>query len=489
MTNTKSLRGLRSPLSLLVLCAIAACGGGDSDSVALLPPIGKRVIYIADTNGSDNSFSGDEVWVADTGSTTQSVKRIDGGLTVAQYADYPFVIGSGSAAHLGFRVVGDELDNCPSRLVLVPTTGGARVRYDLGCMHEVESASTTGMFAIRATIGDSPSALPTIFTAQTSNSTTVFQVGPVPAIPPTTVNSFHISSDGSTLAYLADDGLWAAPMATVGVVSVQVNTDLPLSMLLTPNGSAAIYVKPGETQYRLVPLNGGAPTLLTNALGGGDSLDDIAKLSPDGTQLLYVAAIGGERQLWLVALGAPLGEQRVDSAASLLIQNASRFAFSPDSARFVWTGDPTGLPFVIGASDGRLFGATVAAPTTTIALTPSATEEVRSELLWTDSDTIAYVSIGLDLPLPSAATALRTVRFSAPQATVVLSPDEAAGYNLPKFVACGDGTLVYQLTKIVNGVYETQLRRVTPMDGGNSVQITPMLSMPAQEIHEFVCVD
>lgn len=455
----------------LLAAAVFACGTDDG-AVTVPPALGMRVIYIADSADAPGRF---QAYAADTGSTTQQVTKISRHVDADEVLSDPIM--SLDERYLGVRVA--DAVGCRARYEFVDTTTGLPMNTLRGndhCGHRLEFNPAGGNLALRVTLlGETG---PRLVLADTPDADTVFSIDT--GITGGTVADYRFSGDGSRIAWAEAGGLFSSTTFTVGSFGQFRSTDTPTAFAVTFDGANAVYVAPGETRFRRTVITPGAAlseTYLTAAMAIGDTLGDYA-LSPDGTQLLYVAVIGGDPQLWLVPLAAPLTEQRVDSAPFPTAgPSQPKFAWNTDGTRFAWFGDA-------GGSDFRVYGATLAAPTTAVVLTPTG-QAPYALLAWSNASTVVYDSYDIGFGLST----LRSVAVGTPLTTVALSPVATLAPGVDALVVCGDGTLVYRYTDQPPLMALTMaLYRATALDANSVQRITPWHDAPAQGIgDDFTC--
>jgi hypothetical protein len=451
-----TLSSLRIAGAFALACVVAACGGDTFIDVPVA--IGKRVVYVGDTATSRGYY---DYYAADTGRTTEQFTALYSGAMPPDDLTDPVISPDGR--WLGVKV--GTAGACPSHYVFLDTVTGLPVEM-LGstghCITGLEFNPAGGNLAVlvipkgqtgaKLAMADAPD-------ARAVYSIDFFYVG--------SVRTFHFSGDGSTIAWVDDLGFWSDTTATIGPMGDGRSIDEPAEFAVTYDGSAAVYIAPGETRFRKTALTPNSPhseTYLTAALAGGDTLGEFA-LSPDGTQLLYVAYISGVPQLRLVPLAAPLTEQRVDAGAPISNgQFGLKFVWNPDSTRFAW----------FGGGGNRVYAATLAAPTTAVVLS-RASEQPYSQLLWSDSTTVVYDSNSGGL------VSLVSVAATAPLVTVELSDDESLfDSGVEAFVACGDGGVVYRYTRatLFGTDRATALFSAQPMVTNGERRITPYYPRP-----------
>jgi hypothetical protein len=476
--NARSVR----PLLLVLLgLGLAGCSTTEQFTVEFPTIVGKRVIYTADSNANVAGAFGDEVWVADTGSLSFTVTRIDAGITAPAYADAPFTLTT--LGPMGYRVVEDPTDGCPSHYNLMPRLGGAISTFFSGqCVLGIGTNATYDRIVVMATVGTSGT---NIYIGDPVNLSTVFQLNVGNTATPGTVTQFAIAPNADVLVWTDADGIHSADLGQVpdAIMGTLLNADQPSQLFLTSNGVSVVYTPVGDERYWVQPVAGGAATPLTNVLAGGDLLDrtaDGARLNSTGSALLYAATIGGVDQLWGVTLASPLGEARTDAAASQLLQAGASFEFSPDGGSYAWIGDD--------GTGHAVFSATVNAPTNVLTLTP-ATEEPTGAVHWTDGSTIAYVSTDADFVTPIGASALRTVNTGTPLTTTLMGADESAGFFVGDVATCSDGTLAYGLSDFVFGTWVAAVYTANPQAAASEQRISPEIAALAPEIHAIACVD
>jgi hypothetical protein len=480
----------RAPRILVAsaLLALVACGGGD-DGSSSAPVLGKRVVFTANTTGPQVP---NEIWVTDTAGTPQSpsmLARIT--LVGTTRVERPFVSPGG--AYLGARVahysISTPTDGCPAAMhIFSAATNVVTADYPLGgsaCAHELEFSPNGANFALRfafaGATGANLAAQPTSFfpaTMVTVDTNAAVQTGG-------TVQLSRWSLDGNTIAWTEAGGLYSSPGSGGGSAHLR-STDVPASFVVGQLAAVpyAVYVAPGETRLRITnldPLAAQSQAYLTNVLGAGDTIGAL-KLSPDGSLLLYEARIAGAWQLWMVALAAPLTEQRVDTVAPIVTTSQedsfnghrTRYAFSPDNTRFAWSGNT-------GGGVQQVLAAAVATPANATILTP-ATERVYRDFFWSDADTLVYGEWGFGTGFSTGIHA-RTVSLNAPLSTAALWSasvgDSDRTYD--SMSLCGDGTVVYMTSNIIastagdswrfSGLYAVDpnapasLRQITPVYG------------------------
>lgn len=474
-------------LSLVLPLALAGCSLSSEDDPITFPTItGKRVIYVADADGDDGSVSGDEAYVADTGSLTQTVTLIAGGLTLGHYGDQPG--GLGSAGPFVFRIVRDPLDGCPSDYGVLARTGGpVETFFNTHCVHDYASNPAGTLMVVMATVGTTGTNL---YAADPSDLSVVHQINVGNTGFPGTVSDMAVSADGTTLFWADATGVATAdltqPLASINLSAQLLAVgDEPTGLFPLHDGTAVVYARDIEEQFKLVFADGSGFTYLTTLLGVGDLLGrdpHSVRISSDDAQMLYEVSFSGVKQLNRVALASPLSETRADTAASSLRQTDDySFEFSPDGASYAWSGND-------GTNGSQVFASTVAAPGTIVALTPVGEEQV-GVLRWTDNSTVAYISSDADQITPVGASALRTVSTATPGTTLLMGLDETAGLFVGQFTTCADGTLVYDLRyDDVDGTH-TALFTADPIAAGSFVQISPEIIAPGDEIFDFSCVD
>lgn len=475
----------RTLLSLVLPLALAGCSTTE-DTVEFPTFTGKRVIYIADADGDDGSVSGDEAYVADTGSVTQTVTLIAGGLTLGHYGDQPGA--AGSAGPFVFRIVRDALDGCPSDYGLLARAGGpVDTFFSTHCVHAYASNPVGDLLVVMATVGTTGTNL---YAVDPSDLEVVHQINVGNTGFPGTVSLMAVSADGTTLFWVDATGVATADL-TQPLTSINLSAQLlqvgdqPAALFPLHDGTAVVYARDDGEQFKLVQADGSGATNLTNVLGIGDLIGRDAtsvRISSDDAQMLYEVAFSGVKQLNRVSLTGPLTESRADSAASALRQTDDySFEFSPDGASYAWSGND-------GVNGSQVFASTVGAPGTIVALTPVGEEQIGA-LLWTDNSTVAYISSDADLVTPIGASALRTVNTATPGTTIVMGPNEGAGFFVGQFTTCTDGTLVFDLRyDDVDGTH-TALFAADPLSVGSFVAISPEIIAPGDEIFDFACVD
>lgn len=467
---------------LLALAALALAGCSTTEETTIAFPVftGKRVIYTADANADDATGFGDEVYVADTGSASLTVTRIDGGLPANAYADAPFTLGANG--QLGYRVVEDPTDGCPAHYNLVDRAGGPIKTFFTGnCVHEIAVNAQADRVVVMATVGTSGTNL---YLGDPTDLKTVYQLNAGSNAAPGTVTDFAIATGADVIFWSDASGIHSAdlgqPLQTI--IGTLLNADTTTQLFATSNGVSVVYAAVGDERYKSQPTAGGAATFLTNALAGGDLLDrsaDGARLNSTGAMLLYVAAVGGVKQLWRVTLATPLGESRADDAVSSLLQAGQSFEFSPDGGSYAWIGD--------GGTGNTLFQATVAVPAF-IALT-SVTEEPTGTVHWTDGSTVAYISTDADAAIPAGSSAVRTVNTGSPLTSTLMGADEYGIFVIGDIATCSDGTLVYDIHWFQNANMHTALYAADPQTVGSAVPISPEILAAGDEIGDIACVD
>lgn len=468
----------------LVILGLAVVLAGCEDSpgyVELNAPVGNRVVYVADANGDNASASGNEVYAADTGLNNPAATRVDGGISGMTLAVEPGAIGT-TVGPLLFRAIDDPTDGCPARLRLVPREGGMveSLGSETDCVHGYAINTIGSRTALMAT--PSGGAVGTqLYAMDTTDTSFAAQIS---AGVVGTVTAFGISPDGNFAAYVDATGVHSVDL-TGGIfadVETSLSADQPTRLFL--NNGFVFYKRDGfESYIRYAHGDSFSSAVLTPALGAGDTIDPSAAgtaLSPDASQFLYVATIGGQVQLWRVPVATAGGQVRADSAGSLLLQAGASFAWSKDSSTYAWTGD-------VGAGT-QLFGATVAAPGTIVTLTAT-TEEPVGAIHWPDSASIAYASSDADQAVPIGYSALRTVNFTDPLNSIVLGPDETGGVFIGGITSCGDGDLVYESMTVDGTGTHTALFVATPTLPLTVKQFTPTITQAADELFEFRCVD
>ncbi len=462
---------LRATGAALLAALVFACGSDDA-AVTVPPAIGMRVVYLADSADAPGRF---QAYAADTGSTSAMVTKISRHVDADEVMSDPIM--SLDERYLGARVA--DATGCRARYEFVDTTTGLPMNTLRGndhCGHRLEFNPAGGNLALRVTLFGETG--PRLVLADTPDANTVFSIDT--GITGGTVADYRFSGDGSRIAWTEAGGLFSSTTFTVGSFGQIRSVDTPAAFAVTFDGANAVYVAPGETRLRRTVITPGAglsETYLTAALGVGDTLGEYA-LSPDGTQLLYIAVIGGDPQLWLVPLAAPLTEQRVDTAPFPTAgPSLPRFAWNSDGTRFAWFGDA-------GGNDIRVHGATLAAPTTAVVLTPAG--QVPFDLIgWRDATIVVYDSYDIGFGLST----LRSVAVGVPLTTVALSPIGVIAPGVDAFVVCGDGTLVYRYRGDPGaiGAFDA-LYSAQAMDANSVQRITPQYPATISGIaDDFVC--
>ena len=470
-------------LPIALLLGLASCFDDTVATVDLPVFTGNRVIYIADTDGDDASISGDEVFVADTGSVSQTVTRM-GNAGAPAYFDLPDAIGTSGAFVV--RLVSDPTDGCPSNYRLVPRAGGPVESIFGGeCVYAYASNAAASRFVFIAKVGTTGTNL---YVFDPADPAIVEQINVGNTGFPGTVSEMALSANGATLFWEDATGVAAADLTeTLAQIrfsaSLLVPGDQPTGLFPLADGTGVIYAHSGEEKFKLVLINNLGVFDLTNLLGGGDLLDrtaDSVRLSSNGATLLYVATIGGVKQLLGLRVNSPFTEARADSAITQLLQSGYSFEFSPDGLSYAWLGDD--------GTGNTVFSATVNAPTNILTLTPVG-EEPTGPIRWTDGATIAYISSDADLVTPVGASALRIVNTGSPLNTYTVSPNESQGYFVGTVDTCSDGTLVYDLR--FDGLVgsTTALYTADPQSANSGFRISPEIVAPSDEIFAISCVD
>jgi hypothetical protein len=471
----------------LVIALLALAGCSTTEETVTLPTfVGNKVIYIADEDGDDASSSGDEVYVGDTGSLTQTVTLALGGLALGHYGDQPGAVGT--TGPFVFRVVRDAVDGCPSEYKTFPFAGGdVETFFNTHCVHAYASNPAGTRFIVMATFADTGTNL---FAIDPADPETIHQINVGNAGFPGTVYDMVVSADGTTLFWADATGVATADLtATLTTINLTASLlavgDQSTGLYALHNGFAVVYARDDEERFKMVFADGSGYTYLTNTLGVNDVIGrepQSVRISPDDTQMLYQVTFSGVKQLYRVPLAASLTEARADTAASSLRQTDDySFEFSPDSASYAWSGND-------GVNGSQVFVSTVGAPGTIVTLTPVTQEQVGA-LIWTDNSTIAYISSDADEAAPIGAEALRTVNTATPGTTLLMGPAETDGFFVGDVTTCSDGTLVFDLRfEDVDGAH-TALFAADPIVAGSAVRFTPEIIAPSDEIFGFTCVD
>src|SRR5690349_15011577 len=91
-TVESPMRNATIALGLALTLGLAGCSTTEEENVEFPTFAGKRVMYVADSDGDDASLFGDEVFMADTGSLTQTVTPM-GDAGSPSYFDQPGLAG------------------------------------------------------------------------------------------------------------------------------------------------------------------------------------------------------------------------------------------------------------------------------------------------------------------------------------------------------------------------------------------------------------
>lgn len=497
---------MRRPTAIGLLASfVAACGGGDS--AAPIPPavVGKRVVFVANTREPYPEPAG-ELWVTDTAGTEGSPELMYALATSSTLQlDAPFITNGGD--WFGVRQPSGTLfaPACPASMYIVETTSGVPTQFlsDPGtCVHEFAFTPIANEMAMRLSL---PGGTGAKFAGTTVDAfpNSIYAMDSVPGGNSGTVARFAFTHDGEYPVWTEASGLYSSPAFGIGSGPNQRSSDVPSSFAMGRIGAVhyAVYVAPGTTRFRITNMTPSvavpqSQAFLTNALpGGGDAIGAYA-VSPDGAHLLYEAQIGGDWQLWLVPLAAPLTEVQVDATAPYptssqtvsTLGSRSRFAFNTNGGRFAWVGDA-------GASDLRVYAADVSAPTTATALTPAGLFPYQF-LAWADTTTVVFgenaVSSG-----GGYETDLRVVSVLSPLTTDLITPSPFAGDEAMGAIAmdvCSDGTVVYLTYQAIGGTgpswQYTTLRAADPANPTGQHKITPTygsMNSPVAGITAFTC--
>lgn len=463
---TKTLPSLRRAAASVLACLVVACGGGDS--TGLPPVIGKRVLYTTDTDGSGPV---DELYAAETGSLTQTVLRIDSGLSAGDAIGGPF--GFGSAGKLGYWVRTNQAGTMFD-LHLLPRAGGPTTVPLQGINLDKFQVGSNGQRFAFSTYSSAGS--PRTLSVADADATTIVPLS-------TAFQDFEFSGDGRVVYWIEYDGTWRIRSSDVSGTLTQITSQVVATYGTDPNWHPWVWpTRDGLSVIALPPNSWGEPLYIASQDGSSytplitpppiDSGVTDVLISPDGAFALYQVITGDffpVMHLWFVPLAAPLTEQRVDPVSVDYLgqpETAGDFAISPDGARFAWKGSAGG--------GNQIFVASAANPTASTALTPAIATVQVSNLRWIDATTLAYVSFD-----QTQGAALRTVSVNAPLTTVALGPDESAGGGIggwsEPFTTCSDGTVVFFWNWDNGPAYEARLYRATALDADSAVQIAPTL--------------
>lgn len=477
--NFRSVRPA-SVIPFALVLVLAGCFGEDEATVEFPTFTGKRVIFVADSNGDDTSLFGDEAFVADTGSTTEEVTAV--GDAGGGYFDQAGLAGTGGPFMA--RVVEDPTDGCPSNYRMVPSTGGTvTTMFGNECVFAYASNLAGNKVVIMATIGQTGTNL---YVFDPSDTEVIEQINVGNENFPGTVVDMAVSADGNSLFWEDATGVAYADLtATLDQIRFTASligpTDHPTGLYPLPNGTGVVYARDDVERYQLV-LTNGSEFFITNPLATGDELErnaNGARLSANGATLLYAVNIGGVKQLWSLPISTAFAEARADTAATQMLQIGYSFEFSPDGLSYAWTGDDGTGPTV--------FTAAVNSPTSILTLTP-ATEEPTGQLHWADGSTVAYISTDADLVTPVGASALRTVNTGTPLMTVAVGPAEADGLVIGAVDVCSDGTLAFAMST-PGATTASALFSADPDIPGGAVQISPTITSTTAEVYQVNCVD
>lgn len=464
-----------------LVIALASCGGDDPAPLDVPAASGMRVVYAAATNASDPDR--ESLFAADTGAPLTGNTRL---FQLAADARASFATVSLDGRYYGALIQSDGT-SCPTVLKLVDQDDGETWKFmgDQDCVHSIRWGATGTAVALNYTPKNASSASLAIGSVPGFESALATVSTQMPSM--SSGGAYAFSGDGQVIAWAEDSGLFVSDDFVGGQFPSVANArsaDSPGGIRVSADGTFAVYRAPGEMRFRVTDLTYGAPqssSYLTAALAPGDTLTAFV-LSPNDTHLLYSATVGGQDQLWLVALTAPLTEQRVDGTASGDLGLGSiLFAFNSTGTRFAWIGTD-GNPVY------RVFQATVAAPTTTVALTPT-TQNVAAQLAWTGADTLVYTTY----EAVNIGDVLRSVMVTAPLATVALSNTAARVPGVDRLTVCSDGTVVYQLHDRAGlAVPEapstsTALYAAVPMVAASGTLLAGPIMTPARGIGVFAC--
>lgn len=471
----RAVRGLRSAWASILVGAVVACGG-DSGVVVIPAPIGHLVVFTADTDWSNTRNAADEVWVADTGSATKTIIRIDRGVAAGDHISRPFAVGA--TGHLGYWVTNQTTFN--DELRVLPRNGGATQTYLQDIYYYFKSrVNSTGQ---RLAVLNELNPTGPVFKVRLTDPqfTTIVDVNEGRAI------NIEFSGDGNVLYWQDRDanGTYSVisadvsgPLTTINRLTATQSIGLNNNYEMLPNrdGSAVVYSRVGFDGLWIAARDGSSDIRLTTQLTGGDVVFH-AEMSPGGNFVLYSLNPSGpvQSQLWFAPLAAPLSEQRVDSASvpnPWLGQGYVPYAISPDGARFAWVGDTGSGP--------QIFVANSVAPTVSAPITPSSYRV--DQLSWIDATTIVYRSDGVQL---------HTVSVNAP---LVVVPHGAGGINsiYTQYTTCSDGTLVYSVQDgfWYNPGNVAKLMKATPLVPNSEVEIAPTIIDKQRPFSEIACVD
>lgn len=475
---------------------LAGCGGSEEKGFAVDPPVGKHVLYVADTDGvTSNTQPKDELYLADTG-ITDGARRIpvavpDGGM---------IRLGPADAEHLSYLVADDD-DGCDAdwRVERRARAGDASA-FLRGCVSDIAQSRSTGRIVFAWSDSEDLGGGYRAASAHLSDpAPIVYSIDPSTTVAQRSVRRATIAESGTVGGWSYEGGTGVTPLQGAGLTGTDgprlvVDSEIARTLRFSADGSRLVYSDAAALRLKtsaIAATTATSGTYLTAALAGGAFIDDSTfQVTPDGSRVVYARYVAGAWELRVVQVADPASDQRLDPpAAPLAGPSYPDFALSPDGTRVAYFGvDGSGGPV-------RVFMATLAAPGTALALSP-AVERPMTQVAWVDDAVVAYNALdgGNAQPFPSQPRyVLRTVAIATPGVSVALSPQGVPG-GVFSFEVCADGTLVYMHADIEDlaipeaSPNSTQLFSATPMVAASIRPLSPKYVRPDNGIGDYKCL-
>lgn len=229
-----------------------------------------------------------------------------------------------------------------------------------------------------------------------------------------------VTPDGSAVVYLTDEPALfrtaldggSAPVQLAGGLALDLDLlthEEPFRMELTPDGQWLVYRENDPPQLRAVRVDGSAPPI---AIGSPAAvIPGDFRLAPDGQRVVYRAGISTIKQaLYSAPIDGSAGATRLNPGYFDARQTVGGFRISPDSTRVVYTSDQD-VPevsevYVVPIAGGPATGLNAVLPAHAdahaVAITPDSTRVLFLVDLAVNERYDLYV-----IPIDASAPALR----------------------------------------------------------------------------------